>query len=148
MAFRAVAHFSSCRGSLVGVDLLGPSVQRGSLSSSVHEDEARDAHLLPCLLDGSGPSGERFFVLCISVGLLGLDLSPGVHHEVCFGKSAFGELLCAIPNFAEASGLHRSGHSLGLSWLHRTGGLAGGFAFRGSLLRALNSLGLGSFRLL
>merc|ERR1719273_470159 len=116
---------SSCRYHLVAVELLGPSVQRSALSTPVHEDESRDAHFLACLLDGGGPSREGFLVLSVSVSLLGHDLSPCVHHEVGFGKSAFGELLCAVPNLAEAAGLHGSGHSLGLSGLHRAGGLAG-----------------------
>merc|ERR1719479_276680 len=139
---------SSFRDDLIGVDLLGPSVECSALSSPVHEDESRDTHLLACLLDGSGPSSERLLVFCISVSLLGHDLPPGVHHEVGFCKSAFSELLGAVPNLAEAPGLHRSGHSLGLSWLRRAGGLARGFAFGGSWLRALHGFGLGGFRLL
>merc|ERR1719273_2977019 len=136
---------SSCRYHLVAVELLGPSVQRSALSTPVHEDESRDAHFLACLLDGGGPSREGFLVLSVSVSLLGHDLSPCVHHEVGFGKSAFGELLCAVPNLAEAAGLHGSSHSLGLPGLHRAGGLAGGFALGGSRFSALHGLCLGGF---
>merc|ERR1711997_1040405 len=81
------------------VELLGPLVERDSLSATVDDAESGDPELLSGLHDRSGPSTAVLKELLAACELLlGHHLAVFVEHQVLLGQPALGVGAASVPN--------------------------------------------------